>query len=295
MNRESNTSVYVLPASRSDLAVVIRRGPSKWWHFLLWDRARGIVKPGSWFSGMIYPQRCDLSPKGDWLLLVAYKGNNKPVAWTALCRPPAVKAEVFWAQDTAALGGGLFDPRLPIIWLNLKQNRNPPDVRSRTPYDFGYLDEEHKGYGGLAERLQRDGWLRTEIPAYQAPPPATESAESPEEDPPEAIQTFWSMVSPDKNHTLVMEYPGVSPIDSRQAPPGEDPSGIQYRLDSKGAGALSLEGVIWAGWSSRGQLCLVRDCALFTADPAERPLRPRLVLDLKGLAPPRDRLLREAK
>lgn len=295
MKRESHTSVHILPAGRSDLAAVIRRGPSKWWHFLLWDRATGIVKPGSWFHGMVYPHRCDLSPKGEWFLLVAYKGTNDPVAWTALCRPPAVRAEVFWGQDTAALGGGLFDPRLPIVWLNLRQDRNPPDIRARTPFEFGYIDEEHRGYGGLAERLLRDGWERREMPAAETLAAAAgQPCDSPEEQPP-PMWTTWRMPLRKSPHTLVLEYPGVSEVESRPAPPSEDPAGIRYFLQSGGSGALPLGGVCWAGWNSRGQLCLARDCCLYTADPATRPLRERPVLDLRGLAPPRERLLREAK
>ncbi|MCC5877432.1 MAG: hypothetical protein JJU11_14525 [Candidatus Sumerlaeia bacterium] len=293
MTRTSKSSFHVYHAVQAAKAVVVRRGPSKWWHFLLWDLDMGIVQPGSWFSGMVYPARCDFSPRGDAFLMVAYKGTNDPIAWTVISRPPSVRADVFWPQETAALGGGLFDSRLPIIWLNLRPEKNQVDIRTKCTYEFGYLDEEHKGYGGLRERLIRDGWAAREIKAGDAL-----GGLFPETDPEQEAEptvTRWTTSLPKTKLTLILEHPGGAPTAPPTAPPTEDPAERHYFLQTHGHDPIPIEGATWAGWNKRGQVCYLADGILYTAEIKSGDVESKIVMDLNGLAPPAERVLRESR
>lgn len=291
MSKQHLTTIHVYPAPHTGKAVIIRRGPSKWWHFLLWDMDHGMVQPGSWFHGMVYPVRCDFSPRGDAFLMVAYKGTNNPVAWTVISRPPSVRADVFWPQDTAALGGGIFDPRLPIAWINLKAERNPVEIREKTPYEFGYLDEEHKGYGGLDERLARDGWKHIQTTIADS---LGGTFEEGDEEPSSPVLQ-WTINIPKSHKTLILEYPGELPETGPAAPPTGEPPTPRYFLKTRDSDPLPLGDVSWAGWNRKGQLCLVEGTGLYTRDLNDPEKPAVLVMDLGGLAPPRDRVLRETK
>jgi hypothetical protein len=272
--RDPATTLHILPALLSPRAVVLRRGPSKWWHIMLWDRATGIITPGSWFEGMLYPERCDLSPRGDLMLLVAYRGTNDPIAWTALCRPPYARALVFWPQDTAVLGGGLFDERLPVVWLNLKSDRNTPDVREETGVEFGYLDEDHRWYGGPLERMARDGWKLEPMPAGTPDEPLG----------PKPLRL--RKASPKRRGELVLEYPHARvELQGRREVVHTGPAVYSLRRSPQAA-PEPLEGVTWAGWNTKGELCAARGQELLTCDITQPALAWQVVINLAGLRPP---------
>jgi hypothetical protein len=69
--------LHVLPAA--DSAVVIRRGPSRWWHILRWRLDAPGVEPGAWFCGKLYPRRSAVSADGK--LLGYYALAGKPPPW----------------------------------------------------------------------------------------------------------------------------------------------------------------------------------------------------------------------
>ncbi len=256
-HRQPRTTLYFYPACASPRVLVIRRGPSKWWHLVLWDRDTGEITPGSWFNGKLYPEKCDLSPRGDWMVLLAYRGNNQPIAWTALAEPPYAKAIVFWAQECATIGGGFFDGRLPVLWINaLRNHLAGPDIRSPHPLEFGYLEEPDQQFGTREERLARDGWkfekkLSTDV------------------------EEAWSKKSPDKKWRLLAR------IDNRSDEPV-----AAYELEGAECqgGRFHLKEVCWANWTGRSDICFGRDGALWTASP-HKPEEGRLVFDLNGLEP----------
>lgn len=256
--RPPSTTLFIYPASSSPLALIIRRGPSKWWHFLLWNRNTGVVKPGSWLNGMVYPHRCDLSPKGDAMLLLAYRGAKTPVTWTALCSPPNVSAEVFWQHKSANFGGGFFDGRIPAAWINLVPGHMEVDVRQERDYEFGYLEPEQPFFGSAEERLRRDGWKR--------------------------IRTGrWQKLCPKKKQALLLDLEESRDANAKQCPLFDFP--LIYSLKT-GDQENQLEGVTWAGWNTRGELTLSMDGKLFVADPASPRETLRLVFDLTGLKHP---------
>lgn len=68
---------------------------------------------GSGFYGRIYPNRCDISPDGNDFIYFAMgaslrKYGAKFSAWTAICKPPEIRAHLFIGQNHTWGGGGLF-------------------------------------------------------------------------------------------------------------------------------------------------------------------------------------------
>ena len=113
-------SLFVLTAAEADRAVILRRGPSKWFHVIGWDTRRDVFEHGAWLKGRIYEERCDLSPDGRLLVAAVHQasknGTSYTHAWTAVSRAPWLKALALWPQDTTYGLGGRFDgPRSLIL------------------------------------------------------------------------------------------------------------------------------------------------------------------------------------
>ncbi len=98
MSTKPNCSLSVFPARDVPRAVIIRRGPSKLFHVMLWNMQTDAIQHGSWFRGMIYADSCDISPDGQFFRYCAHNGSRRTWenlgsnAWTAICRPPFLKA-----------------------------------------------------------------------------------------------------------------------------------------------------------------------------------------------------------
>lgn len=94
--------IFGIVAARADVVAVLRRGPTEWWHVGRWDTEDHTFEAGAWFHGQLYPQKCDLSPDGQWLLVSAMKpGAN----WAAGEIYEAV-SELPWLQAVAAWEAG---------------------------------------------------------------------------------------------------------------------------------------------------------------------------------------------
>jgi hypothetical protein len=104
--------LFVIRAFDAPAAVIIRRGPSKWFHLILWDMDRDVFTEGAWFHGRIYEDMCDLSPDGKLFVYAALRAidlDSRPVlTWTALSRPPFVTPLAIWPRLTTNELGGRF-------------------------------------------------------------------------------------------------------------------------------------------------------------------------------------------
>src|SRR3954463_2835513 len=58
-------------ASRAPVALILRRGPSKWAEAIRWDIRKDAFERGEWFYGRIHEERSDLSPNGELLVYLA--------------------------------------------------------------------------------------------------------------------------------------------------------------------------------------------------------------------------------
>ncbi|MEO8377253.1 MAG: hypothetical protein ABI579_06250 [Candidatus Sumerlaeota bacterium] len=270
MTRSASTTLYIHPASHSPLALVIRRGPSKWWHFMLWDRDTGIITPGSWFNGMIYPHRCDLSPRGDWMLILALNAMNDPCAWTAICHPPNVKAICFFPQTHAKSGGGFFDARQPIVWLNRAENTAEQQDYCLHGFEIGYQEKNQPAYGTFIERLERDGWKQVG---------ATKKATA------ESALLPWVKKSPQKNYELLLHIETLAEHEEFDELCSEGERVI-YSVRAVGSKkAVPINDVQWVNWNKRGELCMSSNGCLYHARVENVNEHRRLVVDLNKLTP----------
>ncbi len=75
--------------------------------------ARNKLTVGSRFTGRFYPSRCDLSPDGKHFVYFVMGGGQarypeRHYCWTAMCRPPHLKASFLLPHDDTWGGGGVF-------------------------------------------------------------------------------------------------------------------------------------------------------------------------------------------
>jgi len=133
---EDRCWMFVLLARQANVGVILRRGPTKWFHVTLWDTQKDAFEGGQWFRGRIYPERCDVSPNGKLFLYFAGKFRQRDVGrgyhrtWTAVSRPPYLTALALWPIGDTWGGGGVFlDDRTVLISTSAPSlgARNHPD------------------------------------------------------------------------------------------------------------------------------------------------------------------------
>jgi hypothetical protein len=106
--------MVVLLAKAAPVGVILRRGPTRWWHVTLWDTKRDAFESGQWFHGRIYPEKCDVSPDGKLWIYFAAKFSLRSAdkgyqdSWTAVSRPPYLTALTLWPIGGTYGGNGLF-------------------------------------------------------------------------------------------------------------------------------------------------------------------------------------------
>jgi hypothetical protein len=119
--------------------------------------ARGSYEPGAWLRGTLYPQRCDVSPDGEWLCYFALQPSATwELGWTyvALSRLPWLHALAAWRTDGTWTRGAHFVP--------------DPSVRDVGAPDHGSVDYERLGAGLAVTRAasyaveRRRGWAEAE-------------------------------------------------------------------------------------------------------------------------------------
>lgn len=119
MNMPQAPRLHIILANTRPRAVILRRGPSDWYHLVLWDTQQDTFDHGAWFRGRIYEERCDLSPDGELFLYFALQGNKWNTdyrgSWTAVSRPPWLAALTLWPQGDTWGGGGCFADNRKLI------------------------------------------------------------------------------------------------------------------------------------------------------------------------------------
>jgi hypothetical protein len=158
-------------ARRAPVALVFRRGPSRWVQLIRWNTQTDEFERGQWFHGRIYERRCDLSPDGSLFIYFAQKKTGRMLrdkeytyAWTAISKPPYFTALALWPKGDCWHGGGLFEDAKR-VFLNHK-----PEVAKPHPNHKPHLlrirpNPEAQGEDDpiYSKRLERDGWrLRQE-------------------------------------------------------------------------------------------------------------------------------------
>ena len=121
-------------AAGVSIAVIIRRGPSNWFHVIKWNTATDTFELGQWLHGKIYAERCGLSPDG--LLFVYFAAKRSHVrktegyreTYTAVSKPPYLTALAMWPEGSTWGGGGRFTKNLTLCLAY-------GNGRTRTPHD----------------------------------------------------------------------------------------------------------------------------------------------------------------
>jgi hypothetical protein len=135
----------------SPRAVVLRRG-GKTYCTIDWSLADDTFSVGQWCKHKLYPQRCDISPSGRWMVYFALNGVWKSEtrgAWTALSRAPYLRAVTLWPQGDTWGGGGAFYASAPAGLEEAWDRYERMDDQSRLTYGVS---------GRYEARLVRNGW-----------------------------------------------------------------------------------------------------------------------------------------
>ncbi len=127
--------MFVLLAREARVGVILRRGPSDWWHLTRWDTQRDQFEKGQWFHGRICPGKCDLSPDGKLFLYFGGKwrasarSRGYDNVWTAISRPPYLTALALWPTNSTWEGGGVFVDNLTVdlgVCIPKHHPKHPP-------------------------------------------------------------------------------------------------------------------------------------------------------------------------
>ena len=141
--------IHVLTATKSDFAVILRRGPSRAVASLGWHRGSGRIELAQWLRGRIKEYQSDLSPDGRHMIYFAEQGGQGA---TVVSRAPWLRAILHQPQDSFWGGGGAFDAdgRLAGAGGTLPDGLKPVALRLGT-------DGFHLGEGFAASQVRR-GW-----------------------------------------------------------------------------------------------------------------------------------------
>lgn len=159
--------LHIMTARTEPVAVILRRGPSDWFHVLRYRTDTDEVEHGSWFRGRIYQFRCDVSDDGHYMVYLAM--GDKGETWNGVCVPPYLKCLAQWETFGTWFGGGVWTGPRRLAVNNgrgsaMDCSPTKPEFPSeeRPDINFVNLDQSEHGEdeGVLYSRLQRDGWVR---------------------------------------------------------------------------------------------------------------------------------------
>jgi hypothetical protein len=132
MSQETSCRLFVILASDKPTAVILRRGPSKWYHLIRWHMDRETFEPGAWFHGRIYEDKCDLSPNGELMVYFCHGGSSRlgyTDSWTAVSRAPWLHALALWpwGEKFGTYGGGgrFVGNRRLVLHINMPVETHP--------------------------------------------------------------------------------------------------------------------------------------------------------------------------
>ena len=251
-----HSRLYAILARKGPFAVIFRRGPSKSVLLIRWNTDTDVLDYGQWLKGRIYERRCDLSPDGRFLLYFAASYRKPFFSWSAISRPPFLKALALWPKGDAWGGGGQFLSRTRIE-LNHRANEmtlapgfSLPRWLSIRPYGTrpGWGEDDPLWSG----RLKRDSWTLIGYPTgtkddfgakvwMEYSPPIT-----------------WRKPNPAhaKRYSLDMSITGIKERDGSWYL-------VEHSVVQSNGKVDKLGRTDWADWSGSGDLLFAMDGCLF--------------------------------
>lgn len=144
-----------------------------------YDKKKDKLKLGSGFYGKLYPNRCDISPDGGDFIYFAMGASLKKygvkfTCWTAICKPPEIKAQWFLGQNDTWGGGGVFlnsrtvyVNRLPEAkaddkYYNYKITYDQKQYNPSVHFGRGWKSVKQDKYGNVKEAKKSNGEITIE-------------------------------------------------------------------------------------------------------------------------------------
>jgi hypothetical protein len=275
--------LFMIFARKASMAVIFRRGPSKWVQLIKWHTKSDTFEEGQWFNGRIYERRSDLSPDGSLLIYFAQKISARSLkdreytyAWTAISRPPFLTALALWPKGDCWHGGGLFK-NSRVVLLNHKPEVAAPHKKHK-PHRRLSVIPNPQAHGEddpiFSQRLDRDGWLLKQVWQIE------------NRGYPKLFHTIQPEVreksSPDGTHVIRLTR-SIECLDYSE------------EFSVRDAKQLSVENIAkasWADWDQQGRLVFARDGKIFAASLTnDTHFDERLLIDLnhskpKSVSPP---------
>ncbi len=173
MPTQSAPRIAGIVATRAPIAVVIRRGPSRWTEQLVWNLETDEVIRGGWLAGRVEYESCDVSPDGRFLVgtyacHTPHAPPHQPVGYcVAVSRPPYFHVLAGWTRREV-WGGGWNGPRALRLW-DCRSSPSPdvgsvpPDVSvevtARARFDACEIPDRHLRTRGWTEVQQLESEL----------------------------------------------------------------------------------------------------------------------------------------
>jgi hypothetical protein len=250
--------LYAMVATGAPVALVFRRGPSRWWHLARWNLTSGALEPGAWFHGTLYPRRSDLSPDGKLLTYLALKGGPRAFlggTYSAVSKAPWLFALAAWRECIGTYSRGA--------------HFTTPSRRALTDVEVGSLRPLRQRRLGLAltgteqyAAERRRGWVEHETC------------------PPRAASDTW-----DEKRSVILVKPRPRGdqrllLTDRGWNPSRAIQGRHPRYDIEGGPAL--RDAVWADWDPKGRLLVATNRGTLEIRTL-RALEPVVVHDLANL------------
>ncbi len=253
--------LHLLRAHDAPIIAIVRRGPSKLFHVIKWNTEKDKLEYGSWFSGTLYPMRCDLSFDGKWMVYLAMGAGGE--TWNGCCQLPFLKTHLKGENNGTWNGGGVWrDARTLLLnrWL---------DERGHVPFETEPMNTGRgEDEGVLYAKMARDGWERNGDNWGTKERAKNNRTRVVDDD-------GWSWRFCGKGPTLHCFFRGYL----------ERGRTFEFRVaDNPG---LLNEAVEWATFDARGHLVVARAGWIERYSPANvKSGRPGFRLDLNGLTRP---------
>lgn len=264
--------LFIILAREAPLAVIIRRGPSKWHHIIKWNTDSDTFEPGAWFHGQFHPERSDISPDGTRLIYFATdysfrnRGKGFPNAWTAISKVPWLTALAVWPNFSTYFGGGLFETDTR-IWVN-PDHQNSKPLAGYQPqgleisYDHPFFD--HNWHWIF--RIEQAGWQVVQpypagsIPVYRIGPDGSYNMET--TDP-----NCQLGIVPDAVHERVQPHGSLALLMTSTYVLSEGKIHQMFIVkDDLRRISIRIEGAVWVEWDTQGRLVYTKEGKLFAGE-----------------------------
>lgn len=150
MIKITNAKNFVLIPTKSDKAIIIRRGPAKQVGIYSWNLKNDEIKSYQWLKGRIYEYFSDISPDGKYFL---YSANKKGKSYTVISKSPWLKAISLW-RNVGGYGGGLLNNTSYMLYDGYESYNS---FRS-TELTGLHMESEAIKIGVYPSRLIRNNW-----------------------------------------------------------------------------------------------------------------------------------------